>query len=254
MDVLKIGRCRRRRGCIGSRWRRAYDSGPRRAAGVRRVWHDGPDGHTVTVLCDVEAVDAEHAKRRLLSALAATPVELDDFEAIAGAEDGLRVMVHESCDARESSLPMAILLASKASLCDSCDMSDAIIYGCRNRPPGFATVPKGWESATHPDFRWAVSYARPLSDEDARRFELERILTEREIAFLIGKLSVEMPYPTEWVTLADEGPEELNALRGALADQIRRMNDTWYIPQADRASLVDVVVGLLQARVSLGVL
>jgi len=81
-------------------------------------------------------------------------------------------------------------------------------YACLNRPPGFATVPKGSiRYEPHPDFRHGVVvYERPLLPEDARAYELKYLPTEEEVEQCVQAIADAIQYPTEALDLAKDDP------------------------------------------------
>ena len=81
-------------------------------------------------------------------------------------------------------------------------------YGCRNRPPNFATVPKGSiRYEPHPDFRHGVVvYERLLLSEEVRAYELLYLPTEEEVERRIQDLVIATPYPEENIELARDYP------------------------------------------------
>ncbi len=54
-------------------------------------------------------------------------------------------------------------------------------YGLQNRPVGYGTVPEGWliqSDRTHFNFaHGTIDYPRPLTDDEARGYELVHITT-----------------------------------------------------------------------------
>jgi hypothetical protein len=77
-------------------------------------------------------------------------------------------------------------------------------YGMVYRPPGLGSVPRGFIGVEpHPAFRFgAIVYPGPLHDDEARSYQLVRILSLPEIDALAHQIADQMKYPQETVELA----------------------------------------------------
>lgn len=102
-------------------------------------------------------------------------------------------------------------------------------YGLQFRPAGYATVPQGYVSAQpHPDFPrfGTVSYARPLSADEIKSFELTRLVTDQaEVAVIMDYIADKMSsggdpeYAANWLEDIIDDPRYAESVVGQYIDQ-----------------------------------
>lgn len=94
-----------------------------------------------------------------------------------------------------------------------------VIYGVRNRPITFASVPKGYvEVGAHPDFRFGtVAYERELAPDEVESYELVKIPTAAEREAFVADL-VERMREAGWADFVGE-PRYAHAVVGQIIER-----------------------------------
>ncbi len=124
-------------------------------------------------------------------------------------------------------------------------LAESHTYGATLRPPGFATVPKGFtEFGKHADFaaHGTVTYPHALSDEDAKHFDLVKIPSEGEKAKAIDDIAGEMgEYGAEHVELYGDGANGKRAVEAMVGQKIQHRN--LHMDRTDTAAKVIAKLG-----------
>ena len=97
----------------------------------------------------------------------------------------------------------------------------ATTYALKYRPPGYATLPRGWrDPAPHPVFRFGtVVYDEPLASADVESYELVEIATPERFASLAAELVTDKArYAAEILEMAPDDPAFFKATVGHWLD------------------------------------
>lgn len=107
---------------------------------------------------------------------------------------------------------------------DKWEASQAATYGGQNRPLGFGTVPNGHTGfGEHPDFRHGtVSYDKPISPEDARSYQLDRVVDPKQHGWVARQVAEKMaPDAADYLEFGADDPQAFDqAIRQRVGDYL----------------------------------